>query len=356
MCPDTGCEWKIALHEKLCGAESLDDLSFIYQEHVLPNQPSKLYHYSHFNGHKDKDPKNNDSEKIAKFIQFLSQGAPMTSTQEYCPLKLSNPDYYNDPFDTTPNVSNGPDDLVKRLEAIRDGGIPKFLVENRRSSDDCNFDDIDLRKFKTLPEGVYELWEHCFRSIGFPNPDVNAKKWTEKFMEDVVEGMKDEEIKFKKNVRICCFSEDYNSILMWSHYGGDHTGVCLEYDIYSLDPKKDIGRGRLFPVLYLKTPKDMTHRLDTDREQVRGVALLHTSLIKSIEWSYEHEWRLVCSLDDNKAAFPLPKLTTIYIGYRMDDKMRDAIIVEAKKQGICVKKMYPNFGKYEIIAGRNLCQ
>ena len=30
--------------------------------------------------------------------------------------------------------------------------------------------------------------------------------------------------------RVYCLSEVCNSPLMWSHYAGSHTGICLEFD------------------------------------------------------------------------------------------------------------------------------
>jgi len=36
---------------------------------------------------------------------------------------------------------------------------------------------------------------------------------------------------FLNNSSVACFSKDYNSFLMWSHYASGHTGVCLEFDV-----------------------------------------------------------------------------------------------------------------------------
>jgi hypothetical protein len=33
----------------------------------------------------------------------------------------------------------------------------------------------------------------------------------------------------KLDIGICCFSDTYDSELMWTHYAGDHSGICIGY-------------------------------------------------------------------------------------------------------------------------------
>ena len=40
------------------------------------------------------------------------------------------------------------------------------------------------------------------------------------------------------NVKIICFSEVYDSMLMWSHYADNHKGFLLAYDINDLKNSK----------------------------------------------------------------------------------------------------------------------
>ena len=35
---------------------------------------------------------------------------------------------------------------------------------------------------------------------------------------------------FKKEIAVCCFTEQVDNFLMWSHYADCYNGICLEYD------------------------------------------------------------------------------------------------------------------------------
>ena len=54
-----------------------------------------------------------------------------------------------------------------------------------------------------------------------------------------------------KNMRVTCFTERYNSILMWSHYANNHKGFCLRFDLGALGDIKDY----LLRVSYSKNDK-----------------------------------------------------------------------------------------------------
>ena len=50
----------------------------------------------------------------------------------------------------------------------------------------------------------------------------------------------------QSKLRVVCFTEDGNNPLMWSHYGLNHTGVCLKFE-----PTKDMNFEKsLCPVTY----------------------------------------------------------------------------------------------------------
>lgn len=36
---------------------------------------------------------------------------------------------------------------------------------------------------------------------------------------------------YQQDIRLTCFSEDWKSILMWSHYANCHKGFCIEYSM-----------------------------------------------------------------------------------------------------------------------------
>jgi hypothetical protein len=83
--------------------------------------------------------------------------------------------------------------------------------------------------------------------------------------------------------RIYCLTPKPLSTLMWSHYGGDHTGICLEFHV---------GNAlflRALEVQYRETyPVFDITQMDTPR--VMGIMLT-----KAKCWDYEEEYRLIGS-------------------------------------------------------------
>ena len=79
---------------------------------------------------------------------------------------------------------------------------------------------------------------------------------------------------------VCCFTEDEDNILMWSHYADSHKGVCLIYDL-SQDERYFKGLG---PVMYRDEPPTIG-KIEND--------IIFSLLTKGPKWSYEKEWRLI---------------------------------------------------------------
>ena len=80
--------------------------------------------------------------------------------------------------------------------------------------------------------------------------------------------------------RIYCLTPIPDSTLMWSHYGDNHRGICLEFAVGA----------RLFgsamKVVYREDyPQWLPRDLATDPTQIL--------LTKSDDWAYEHEYRII---------------------------------------------------------------
>ncbi len=94
-------------------------------------------------------------------------------------IYLSQADTFNDPFDCRANFNYH--------KAIKSGGLRKAL-----------FEQFPLDDFEKIPEKVIQ--------------------------KSVVEGM-------RKSVYVFCFSEIWDSLLMWAHYANNYNGYCIEYDM-----------------------------------------------------------------------------------------------------------------------------
>jgi hypothetical protein len=97
--------------------------------------------------------------------------------------------------------------------------------------------------------------------------------------------------------RIYCLTPHPNSLLMWSHYGDRHKGICLEFDT-----SVPIFGGAL-QVMYRETLSPISAASLEDWER-----LASTLLEKSSDWRYEDEYRVLArdSMADAAPADFLP--------------------------------------------------
>jgi hypothetical protein len=92
-----------------------------------------------------------------------------------------------------------------------------------------------------------------------------------------------------EHVGILCLSQEYNSLLMWAHYGDEYKGAIVGFDAeHSFFSNK-------FPIQYRDNrPKLNFKELLNDKDEISLSDLCY----KSSTWGYEHEYRLFSSLKD----------------------------------------------------------
>lgn len=112
--------------------------------------------------------------------------------------------------------------------------------------------------------------------------------------------LEESQLKFKTNefldTHVSCFTTKNDSILMWSHYADDNTGICVEYDFNKLEDG-DLLKNLFYPVIYTDSPLDLQELIDDEKHQLfdypLDAAVVCASLNKSKCWEYEKEWRIV---------------------------------------------------------------
>ena len=125
---------------------------------------------------------------------------------------------------------------------------------------------------------------------------------------------------------ICCFSEQRDNILMWSHYANAHRGFCLEFSgaLHVVDVERTKRRVLPFPVEYSK------------RYPVANLMQTHgmteTILTKAEQWNYEKEWRITIPGRTGLHPFPPQCLTGVIFGCEMSEKHKDMIYRWCKDQ------------------------
>ena len=120
---------------------------------------------------------------------------------------------------------------------------------------------------------------------------------------------------------ILCLTDICNSILMWLHYSGNHTGFVIEFDgghaFFDQRSHSNQIAYHVRKVTYSKTRPEFTlFNPDKSDEEVLDSWVNDFLWIKSSDWSYENEWRMIYPLRDCKKVlsnytphiylFPLP--------------------------------------------------
>lgn len=106
-----------------------------------------------------------------------------------------------------------------------------------------------------------------------------------------------------KLVRVVCFTTDPLNQPMWAHYGKyvdsdqeiTNGGLCIEYE-----PQDSWRNAGLHPVEY-RSPRPMINMLA--REGL-PMALAQAMRVKSVDWSYENEWRITSFLQATSPPWP----------------------------------------------------
>jgi hypothetical protein len=149
--------------------------------------------------------------------------------------------------------------------------------------------------------------------------------------------------------RIYCLTPIPESTLMWSHYGDNHRGICLEFGTET----------RLFgsaiKVAYCKDyPKWSAHVLAADPTQVL--------LTKSDDWAYEHEYRILglgdsvsrpaefnmLTLTGGFMSLPDRALKSVIVGCEADfDQI--AAIIKTESPGLPIKRAVRSPSQYRLV-------
>lgn len=208
--------------------------------------------------------------------------------------------------------------------------------------------DIDINSFNTFEE-VY--METAHRVSG----NTDDRRMLESMYKNIRIMLEAGANVFEKDIisihddvyRICSLSGNWTSNLMWSHYTNNHEGFCVGYEIRSL---KNTTTELTFPVRYRNEVLDLDDSFFDDNNEMTGMSLLDALTLKSKDWEYEDEWRIIvtCNNGDNLQKIYLPCLKEIIIGMKVSDVNKQRLIEIAEKHSIDCYQMVREKGSYEF--------
>ena len=181
------------------------------------------------------------------------------------------------------------------------------------------------------------------------------KKYPDSLMKYNLVAMEKAMLNMREDTAVSCFSEEKESILMWSHYANKHKGICVCYD-----PLEVLAIGKcLFPVWY-KTEK-VNPYIRNGKEGIKlNDRIKEIFVQKAPEWGYEKEWRIIQMTMSEVAQQKLKKdggleIGVIYpkciiLGARAEEELVEKVkkLGEEKMINIAQMKLCENEYRLEI--------
>lgn len=270
------------------------------------NLPKKLYKYCHF------DDKKYNLKNLLHNVHYLN-----------------NPVNFNDPYDS--RICYYFNDVLY--------DISKLHIENS-----MNLSSVIQSNILALLDNGYDIFQIYKKYRG----NYEVMEELDFIIEDIQENI--EEIYINKlnkfisdNIKITCFSENNDNILMWAHYAKNHTGFCIEYDL-TLPQFSDFVQD-LYPVFY--TNKPYKH-FENETDLYSYSFLLLTFLTKYKDWSYEKEWRFI-KIRGKSSFVKMPAAPScVYIGTKIEPENQKLISELCRIHKIPCHKMFMRADKFYV--------
>lgn len=176
-----------------------------------------------------------------------------------------------------------------------------------------------------------------------------------------IENSLDVQAGVRASLGIICFSACNDSLLMWSHYGNNHDGICIEFDANS-----DFFTGKYKysalgePCEYYKNVGELTkvtyskaRPLFIDPAELQNDT--KSWLTKSYDWAYEQEYRIILPVDHaithNELLFyriEKESIKSVIIGCQVSKIKKEEIYGLCLKLGIPLKESFVNSYEYKL--------
>lgn len=312
------------------------------------------------------DKKEHMPLKLYKFYPFNENSIKCIEQNK---VYLNTPEYFNDPFDCAICTNELEFEKEYLLDYIkRTGAIERNVLTQQEKNKIDRSICVDQDEHRGSP---YILFDSVVFHIYYNEGNYNEKA------EELLKVCAEAREVFKRSlktlreqkIRVTSFSDLKKEQLqthmeMWAHYGQQHCGFCVEYDLSaSIDDEiiAQIVQGSLFLCKYSARPIRMSKRnfykyalgkaLTVHQKLQFEKSIIMSFLTKSSAWSYEKEWRMILPNDvsvfyDNMV--PFYPIKTIYLGCKMPTDNREYMYRLAREKGIEVVNMEQYCNEFKL--------
>lgn len=167
-------------------------------------------------------------------------------------------------------------------------------------------------------------------------------------------------------VGVICFTSTNDNILMWSHYANNHEGICIEFDLensfFNGKYKKscfDVFSGSTVVDHYANIGVISRVKYSTERPTFIDPSEISYDtefwFIKSNDWAYENEYRLLLPTDHairekEMLFYKIDKasIKSVIVGCKMSSNVKREIFDICYPLGIKVKETFVNSAKFKL--------
>lgn len=136
--------------------------------------------------------------------------------------------------------------------------------------------------------------------------------------------------KIDERLRIACFTQKKDNVPMWYYYADKHKGICIEYDFSKLKSFVDL-EYIFLPIIYPNKDETNNYRTGIFIQDTFDVSAVRNSLVKSNDWKFEKEWRIINLDGITDILLPVKR---VYLGYDIDEADKKHIIELVDKSAL----------------------
>jgi hypothetical protein len=230
-------------------------------------------------------------------------------------IRFSSPAVFNDPFELKPHLAALATPEFAAAELQR--SLPRIL-------------DEELAKFPTELRSLLPAEElKAYLELQLPSIQKSLEGMTAQMMPLFQDTMAR---KLEELLGVLCLSESSRSLLMWAYYADSHRGFVVQFDETS--PFFDRRVSDKDELRHLRRVTYSSERPSLTLSELEDISVF---LVKSIEWEYEVEWRMIMPLADashvlgtgpeaiHLYSFPASAVTSVILGCRMSEAKRSEI-------------------------------
>lgn len=267
-----------------------------------------------------------EPKSLYKYLGFSDR---MVEQLYHGKVYYADPGTFNDPLDCRPVVVAG-NQTIEGLQSL----LKLMIVRRVEKEATVSFKRLRLRGEKLdvhrAKLGLTQVNE-VIRGIEYSctHPDIEDH---EAYFKQTLLKLIQDEVRKTHATGVLCLSEKFDSPLMWSHYGAQHRGVCIEYDVSKMKASS------IRKVAYggeRQISADCLLRWVEGGDEAAQQEVERASLLtKSAEWKYEKEWRFLGAIGLNRSPAPIKSVT---FGMNCSAGIRESVMSMFGGEGAIVK-------------------